>query len=253
MKFNAAEWVRFARESGMKYIVIIAKHHDGFSMFDSAVTDYDIMATPYRKDIIGALAEACHQQGMKFGVYYSTRDWYHKDYLVGDNKKYDAWYRAQVRELLNNYGKVDVMWFDHVGGQDWSKWDFASLFEMMYDAQPRLIVNNRAAKFCGFERPRDQHVPSEEIRTMTQGDYTTPEGTIGGMNVERDWESCIHVGKGWSYHGEDGFKGPDDCIKMLVSCTTGGGNLLLNFGPRPDGTFADGEAKVAVAMGQWLK
>jgi alpha-L-fucosidase len=253
VKFNAPEWVRFARESGMKYIVIIAKHHDGFSMFDSAVTDYDIMATPYRKDIIGALADACHAQGMKFGIYYSTRDWYHEDYLVGDNTKYDAWYRAQVRELLNHYGKVDVMWFDHVGGQDWSKWNFTSLFEMMYDAQPGLIVNNRAAKFCGFERPRDRNVPSEEIRAMAAGDYTTPEGTIGAMNIERDWESCIHVGKGWSYRGEDGFKGPDDCIKMLVSCTTGGGNLLLNFGPRPDGSFADGEARVAVAMGKWLE
>ena len=253
VKFNADEWVRFAKESGMQYIVMIAKHHDGFSMFDSALTDYDIMATPYRKDIIGAMAEACRKQGMKFGIYYSTRDWYHEDYLVGDNKKYDAWYRGQVRELLNNYGKVDVMWFDHVGGQDWSKWDFASLFEMMYAAQPDLIVNNRAAKFCGFVRPRDQNVPSEDIRTMAMGDYITPEGKIGAMNIEKDWESCIHVGKGWSYRGEDGFKGPDDCIKMLVSCTTGGGNLLLNFGPRPDGSFADGEAKVAVAMGKWLK
>ena len=88
---------------------------------------------------------------------------------------------------------------------------------------------------------------------MTQGDYDTPEGVIGAMNIARDWESCIHVGQGWSYHGEDGFKGPEDCIKMLVSCTTGGGNLLLNFGPRPDGTFAEGEAKVARAMGEWLK
>ncbi|MEI6176724.1 MAG: alpha-L-fucosidase [Verrucomicrobiota bacterium] len=87
---------------------------------------------------------------------------------------------------------------------------------------------------------------------MTTGDFYTPEGRIGAMDIAQDWESCIHVGKGWSYRGEDGFKGPEDCIKMLVSCTTGGGNLLLNFGPRPDGTFADGEAKVARAMGEWL-
>jgi alpha-L-fucosidase len=88
---------------------------------------------------------------------------------------------------------------------------------------------------------------------MTEGDFYTPEGRIGSMDITRDWESCIHVGKGWSYRGEDGFKGPEDCIKMLVSCTTGGGNLLLNFGPRPDGTFAEGETKVARAMGDWLK
>jgi alpha-L-fucosidase len=87
---------------------------------------------------------------------------------------------------------------------------------------------------------------------MTDGDFYTPEGRIGAMDLARDWESCIHVGKGWSYRGEDGFKGQEDCIKKLVSCTTGGGNLLLNFGPRPDGTFAEGEAKVARAMGAWL-
>jgi len=87
---------------------------------------------------------------------------------------------------------------------------------------------------------------------MPECDFYPPGGRIGAMDIAKDWESCIHVGQGWSYHGEDGFKGPEDCIKMLVSCTTGGGNLLLNFGPRPDGTFADGEAKVARAMGAWL-
>jgi alpha-L-fucosidase len=123
---------------------------------------------------------------------------------------------------------------------------------MMYRLQPKLIVNNRAAKFCGPPSPEDRK-PTPEIRKMTQGDFDTPEGRIGKMDIANDWESCIHVGKGWSYRGEDGFKGSEDCIKMLVSCTTGGGNLLLNFGPRPDGTFADGEVKVARAMGEWLK
>jgi len=252
-KYNADEWVRFAKASGMKYMVLITKHHDGFSQFDSKLTDYDIMAGPYRKDIVGALAEACHRHGMKLGLYYSTRDWYHPDYLVGDNKKYDAFYRGQVRELLSNYGRIDIMWFDHVGGRDWGKWKFDDLFTMMYELQPKLIVNNRAARFCGPKTESDQGPPSPEIEKMTLGDYYTPEGRIGSMDIEKDWESCIHVGQGWSYRGEDGFKGPDDCIRMLVSCTTGGGNLLLNFGPRPDGTFADGEARVAVAMGKWLK
>ena len=251
--YNADAWVSFAKESGMKYMVLIAKHHDGFAQFDSKVGDYNIMATPYGKDIIRAYADACHKHGMKLGLYYSTRDWHHPDYLVGDNKKYDEFYRAQVRELLSNYGKVDVMWFDHVGGQDWGKWKFDDLFAMMYKLHPNLIVNNRAARFCGPRIPEDRGPASPEIAKMTQGDYDTPEGSIGAMNIANDWESCIHVGQGWSYHGEDGFRGPEDCIKMLVSCTTGGGNLLLNFGPRPDGTFADGEVKVARAMGVWLK
>jgi len=251
--YSAEAWVRFAKESGMKYMVLIAKHHDGFAQFDSKVSDYDIMASPYGKDIIRAYAEACHQQGMKLGLYYSTRDWYHPDYLVGDNRKYDEFYRAQVSELLSNYGAVDVMWFDHVGGRDWGKWKFDELFAMMYQLHPHLIVNNRAAAFCGPATPEDRGPASPEIAKMTRGDYDTPEGSIGAMNLDRDWESCIHVGQGWSYHGEDGFKGPEDCIKMLVSCTTGGGNLLLNFGPRPDGTFAEGEARVARAMGAWLQ
>ena len=251
--YNAEAWVSFAKESGMKYMVLITKHHDGFAQFDSKACDYNIMASPYGKDIIRAYADACHKQGMKLGVYYSTRDWHHPDYLVGDNKKYDEFYRAQVRELMGNYGQVDVMWFDHVGGRDWGKWKFDELFSMMYQLQPKLIVNDRAAKFCGPSTPEDRGPASPEIRKMTQGDYNTPEGHIGGINLAGDWESCIHVGSGWSYHGEAGFKGPEDCIKMLVSCTTGGGNLLLNFGPRPDGTFADGEAKVARAMGEWLK
>ena len=252
-KYNAEEWVRFAKESGMKYKVLIAKHHDGFAQFDSKVSDHDIMASPYAKDIVRAYADACHKQGMKLGLYYSTRDWWHPDYLVGDNVKYDEFYRTQVRELLTNYGEVDVMWFDHVGGQDWGKWKFDELFSMMYQLHPKLIVNDRAAKFCGPKSPEDRGPATPEIAKMTQGDYYTPEGSIGAMDLAKDWESCIHVGQGWSYHGEDGFRGPEDCIRMLVSCTTGGGNLLLNFGPRPDGTFADGEAKVARAMGEWLK
>ncbi len=251
--YNADAWVRFAKESGMRYMVLITKHHDGFSQFDSKVTDYDIMAGPYGKDIVGPFVAACQRHGLKAGLYYSTRDWYHPDYLVGDNAAYDTWYRKQVEELLGNYGKVDLMWFDHVGGRDWGKWKFDELFALMYRLQPGLIVNDRAARFCGPSSPEDRGPATPEIKKMTDGDFYTPEGRIGAMDIARDWESCIHVGQGWSYHGEGGFKGPEDCIRMLVSCTTGGGNLLLNFGPRPDGTFAEGEAKVARALGAWLK
>ncbi len=252
-QYNAEEWVRFAKESGMKYMVLVAKHHDGFAQFATQVSDYNIMNSPYARDIVKAYADACHKQGMKLGLYYSTRDWYHPDYLVGDNEKYDTFYRAQVKELLANYGTVDVMWFDHVGGRDWGKWKFDELFSMMYQLQPKLIVNNRAAAFIGPSTPQDQKAATPELAKMVRGDYDTPEGHIGAMNIASDWESCIHVGRQWAYGGEDGFKGPDDCIRMLASCTTGGGNLLLNFGPRPDGTFAEGEAKVARAMGEWLR
>ena len=131
----------------MKYMVLISKHHDGFSQFDSKLTDHDIKATPYGKDIVKQFVDACHKHGLKAGLCYSTRDWFHPDYLVGDNAKYDAWYRGQIEELLSNYGKLDVMWFDHVGGRDWGKWRFDQLFAMMYRLQSGLLVNNRAARF----------------------------------------------------------------------------------------------------------
>ena len=251
-QYDPDAWVKFAKDSGMKYMVLITKHHDGFSMFDTKLSPYNIMNTPYGKDIVRMFVEACRRHDMKCGLYYSTRDWYHPDYLVRDNRKYDQWYRGQIEELLTNYGKIDMMWFDHVGGRDWGRWKFDELFAMMYRLQPHLLVNNRAAKFCGPKTPEDRGPSSTDIVKMTEGDFYTPEGRIGSMDIEKDWESCIHVGKGWSYRGEDGFKGPEECIRMLVSCVTGGGNLLLNFGPRPDGTFASGEAAVARAAGEWL-
>lgn len=253
VKFDADAWVKTAQDAGMQYIVFTAKHHDGFSNYHTKLSDYSIVNAPFKRDIVKELTEACHKVGMKVGLYYSTRDWFHPDYLVGDNVKYDTFYRGQIEELLTNYGEVDVIWFDHVGGKDWSKWKFDELFAMMYQRNPRLIINNRAAKFCGPKTPEDKGPATPAIKKMTEGDFYTPEGKIGKMDLIRDWESCIHVGKGWSYRGEEGFKSEEECIKMLVSCTTGGGNLLLNFGPRFDGTFTDAETNVAKAMGQWLK
>lgn len=252
VKYDADAWVSFAKESGMKYIVFVAKHHDGFSMFDSKVTDYDMMSTPYGRDLLKALAEACHKQGLKLGIYYSTRDWYHPDYLQGDNAKYDEWYRTQIEELLTNYGPISTMWFDSVGGNDWSKWRFDKLFASMYRLQPGLLINNRV-KFIGAKTPEDRKPASPEIEKMTKGDFGTPEGVIGAFTIDKDWESCMRNGRGWSYRGEDGFRQPDDAIRMLVSSVTGGGNLLLDFGPRPDGTFTDGDMKVGRATGVWLK
>lgn len=153
VEFDAEKWVQIARDAGMNYIVFTAKHHDGFSNFHTKYSDYSIANSPFKRDIVKELADACRKHGMKFGLYYSTRDWYHPDYLVGDNVKYDTFYRAQIEELLSRYGDVDIVWFDHVGGRDWSKWKFDELFSMMYRLQPDLVVNNRAARFCGPRQP----------------------------------------------------------------------------------------------------
>lgn len=256
--YDAKAWVRLAKEAGMRYMVLIAKHHDGFAQFDSKLSEHDIMATPHGRDIVKPFVEACRSEGMKVGLYYSTRDWFHPDYLVGDNAAYDAWYRGQVEELLSNYGKIDVMWFDHVGGQDWGKWRFDQLFSMMYRLQPDLIVNNRAARFCGPSAPGDRGPATPEIRKMTDGDFDTPEQQIGAMNLGHDWESCMILsptpqGDGWSYRSNGKTRPLDECIRMLASTASGGGNLLLNFGPDQSGAFRPEEIAIAKGMGAWLQ
>jgi len=253
VKFNGDEWVKIAQDAGMKYMVIITKHHDGFSMFDSKLTEYDIMATPYGKDIIRQFSEACHKAGMKLGLYYSTRDWYHPDYLEGDNVKYDTWYRGQIEELLSNYGKVDVMWFDHVGGQNWGAWKFDELYAMMYRLQPGLIVNNRSALFCGFKSPRDKP-GTPLIKKMTVGDFYTPEQSVGRMDLKGDWESCMTlVGGQWSWQPGGRMYSLDGTLNILVSCVTGGGNLLLNIGPMPTGEIEGRQVDLLKQVGQWVK
>jgi len=254
VKFNADEWVKIAQDAGMKYMVIICKHHDGFSMFDSKLTEYDIMATPYGKDIIKQFADACHKAGMRLGLYYSTRDWYNPDYLVGDNTKYDKWYRGQIEELLSNYGKVDVLWFDHVGGQNWGLWKFDELFSMMYKHQPEMIVNNRAARFCGPKTPEDQGPATPEIKKMTDGDFGTPEQAVGNMDLKNSWESCITlVGGQWSWKPNGRMFTMDKTLETLVSCVTGGGNLLLNIGPMPTGEIEARQVQLLKQVGEWIQ
>ena len=254
VKFNADEFVKIAQDAGMKYMVLICKHHDGFSMFDTKLSEYSIMHTPYKKDIIRQFADACHKRGMRLGLYYSTRDWYHPDYLVGDNKKYDAYYRGQVEELLTNYGKVDVMWFDHVGGRDWGKWRFDKLMSMMYRLQPDLIVNSRVAAFCGPMSREDRGPASPEIFKATRGDFGTPEQSIGAMDLKNDWESCMTlVGGIWGYCPGGRMYTFEQVAGMVVDCATGGGNLLMNVGPTPTGEIEDRQAKLLIRVGEWLK
>lgn len=248
-KFDARQWVKIAQDAGMKYLVMVCKHHDGFSMFHTKLSDYNIANTPFQRDVVKELADACHAAGLKFGVYYSTRDWYHPDYLVGDNSKYNDFYEGQVRELLSNYGKVDIMWFDHVGG-NWGDYRFRELFEIIYGLQPAILVNDRAARFV--HATKDQ--PTEEIRKLTAGDYYTPEQTIGRMDTDRDWESCMClVGRQWSYLPNGELDSLQTCVRNLVSCASGGGNLLLDVGPMPTGEIEPRQAARLKEVGDWLR
>lgn len=233
VKFNADEWVQIARDAGMKYLVFTSKHHDGFSMFDSKLTDYDIMASPYGKDICKQLADACHKQGLQLGWYYSPRDWYHPDFATQHHQKYLDFYMGQLRELCTNYGKVDILWFDGLDSprQLWGETPKDS-FSMLRSLQPHIILNNRGG---------------------LPGDFDTPEQRIGKFQTDRAWETCMTICRQWAWKPNDQMKSLKQCIQTLVWVVGGDGNLLFNVGPMPDGRIEPRQVQRLREMGQWLK
>jgi alpha-L-fucosidase len=234
VNYDPNEWVRIAQASGMKYLVFTSKHHDGFSEFDSQLTSYKITSpdSPYRKDIIKQLADACHKGGIMFGLYYSQPDWFHPDYRNGDrHAKYIRFLHGQVRELLTQYGKVDTWFFDGLGGKA-EDWDSQALLAMMRGLMPDLIINNRAG------------IPA---------DYDTPENRIGFFQNGRPWETCATITRQWAYKPGDTMRTIEECIRLLVSCAVGDGNLLLNVGPMPDGRIEARQVARLEEMGNFLK
>jgi len=232
VKFNASEWVKIMKSAGMKYFVITTKHHDGFCMFNSQYTGYDIMNTPYGKDICKQLADACHKAGIKLGWYYSPPDWHNPDFYRKTNDRYISYFHNQIRELLSNYGKIDVMWFDGLHTTP-EMLDSTTLYKMIRKLQPGILINNRLAPFAG--------------------DFDTPEQKIGNFSGQRPWESCITIGTQWSWKPNDQIKSLKECIYTLVQCAGGDGNLLLNIGPRPDGSIEPNQVVRLKEIGSWLK
>ncbi len=252
--FDADALVRTAKDAGMKYIVFTAKHHDGFSNWPTRLSDYNIANTPFKRDICKELADAVHKHGLKLGWYYSTRDWTHPDYLIGDNSKYNDFYHGQIRELLTNYGEVSLLWFDHVAGK-WSDYRFEELFDMIYELQPGIIVNNRSAKFV----KKQTETPDPALVALTQGDFQTPEGKVGVFHKEFPWETCMPMSKmpdglgGWSYRPDAITADFDKCAEMLAACVTGCGNMLLNVGPMSSGSLRPSELENLKAFKPWIE
>lgn len=245
VKFDAKEWVRIAKDAGMKYLVFTTKHHGGFSMWNTQYSSYSIMNTPFSRDVVKELSEACHEAGLKFGIYYSPRDWWHPDYGIGDNSRYEAYMTGQLTELLTNYGAVDVVWFDSFGtGKSIEYWHADKVLELVRRLQPQTIINNRCSFFA-------EYVPS------LQADFDTPEQTIGSYRTTRNWESCMCIvdapGGGWSYRKDGKVKPFDECIRNLVSCATGDGNLLLDVGPDASGIIPADQAGRLAEMGVWIR
>lgn len=229
-EFNADEWIATAKAAGMKYFVFTTKHHDGFNMFNTKLSEYKITNSPFKRDVCKELADACHKAGMKLGWYYSQPDWHHPDYRTENHRRYIEYMHGQLRELCTNYGKVDIIWFDGLGGTA-EDWDSENLFKMIRTLQPGIVINNRAG------------LPA---------DWDTPEQEIGSSKEGRPWETCMTIGDQWSYKPNDRTKSFEECILALVLTNGGGGNLLFNVGPRPDGRIEPVQVERLKEMGRWL-
>jgi len=238
--FNADAWVSVAKAAGMKYLVFTSKHHDGFCMFDTKETDHNIMRSPFGRDVLKELSAACQRQGIRFSTYYSTCDWHHPDFpltspggsvkrSVFNLDRYEQYLRAQVKELITQYGPLQVMWFDVPQHFDNARGQ--GVINYVRSLQPDIIVNNRSG---------------------APGDYDTPEQRVGKYQDSRPWETCMTICRQWAWKPNDDMKSLKECLHNLVLCAGGDGNLLFNVGPTPDGIIEQRQIERLKEMGAWL-
>lgn len=252
-KFDADAWVRTAKEAGMKYMVITTKHHDGFVLWPSRYTDYDLGESPFKRDVLKELSEACKKQGVKFGTYYSTCDWHHPDFPLGSPggttkkpnpnlERYTEYLRNQVEELITNYGPLSTIWFD-VPQETPSDIGIPTTV-FVRKLQPTILMNDRIFR-AGLGTVKYDR---REI-----GDYSTPEQRVGAFDRERPWETCMTIGDQWAWKPNDRVKSLAECLRVLVVSAAGDGNLLFNVGPKPDGEIEPPQVERLREMGAWLK
>ena len=242
VKFNAEEWVAIARSAGMKYMVLTAKHCDGFCLWHSAVDDYCIANSPFKRDVCGELAEAAHKAGMRLGWYYSPVDWRDPDSRTERNGMYLKRMQGHLRELLGKYGRIDLLWFDTDAGP--APWDQAATYRLVRSLQPGLIINNRLDMGSMDDYKAQKILPG--------ADYQTPEQRIGTFDNVHPWETCMTIGTQWSWKPQDTIKTFVECVHILVQCVTGDGNLLLDVGPMPNGEIEPRQVEVLRQVGGWL-
>lgn len=259
VKYDADEWVRLAKAAGMKYIVITSKHHDGFCLWDSAHTDWDIAATPYKKDLLKPLAEACEKQGVRLCFYHSIMDWHHPDYGVRkswrgnvenpspDMDVYTDYMKAQLKELLTGYGNIGVLWFDGEWEKAWTHERGIDLDNYLRAIKPSLIINNRIDK--GRQGMKGMNKEGD-----FRGDFGTPEQEIPHRGFPGvDWESCMTMNTSWGYKASDSkWKSTEMLIRNLVDIASKGGNYLLNVGPTAEGLIPAPTIARLKEIGTWM-
>lgn len=251
--FNADKWVKAAKDAGMKYLVMVAKHHDGFCLWPSAYTDYDIASTPYKKDVIGAIAEACREQGIKFGIYYSVADWHYPDYPIhssggtidphADMSKYITYMKNQLKELITRYHPF-LLWFDGNWQKPWTHEEAVNMYDYIKQLDPDIIINNRLSGHGSGH---------SAMNAEPVGDYATPEQHVGSIDMIHPWESCITLGTQWAWKPDDKLKSVKQCIQILAETAGGNGNLLLNVSPMLDGRMEIRTIDTLKEIGDWIK
>ena len=272
--YNPKEWAKLAKEAGMKYAVLTAKHHDGYCLFDSKLTDFKSTNSPCGRDLVREFLEAFRAEGIRVGLYYSVIDWRHPDFphygdmhhpmrnhpeCSNENRNFDNYLEymfGQIKELLTDYGKLDVMWFDFsYGNMKCDTWKARELIEMVRSIQPDVIIDNRlegSGEDAGSIRTLDP--------TPYSGDFASPEQMIPPEGI-RDvagnpipWEACITLNNHWGYAAHDHhYKSAEMVVHMLVECVSKGGNLLLNVGPDPEGRFPREAVETLDGLGKWME
>jgi alpha-L-fucosidase len=237
-KPNAArDWARLAKKAGQKYMVLTTKHHEGFCLFDTKLTDYCAPKQACGRDLVKEYVEAARAEGLRVGFYHSLMDWHHPDGArsaedEAARRRFVDYVHGQIRELLTNYGKIDILWYDVSWPLDAKGWEAERMNEMVFKLQPGIIVNNR---------------------NRLDGDFATPEQRIQAEKVGRAWESCMTMNDSWGYHAaDDNWKSPKTVVRNLITCARGGGNYLLNIGPKPDGSIPEESVRILSAAGKWM-
>ncbi|WP_423127872.1 alpha-L-fucosidase [Gaoshiqia sp. Z1-71] len=259
--FDPAEWVSMVKKAGMKYITITSKHHDGFAMYDSKTSNYDIVErTPYAKDIIKMLKDECDKQGIKLFFYYSQLDWHHPDYYPrgntgknftgrpesGDWNKYIDYMNTQLTELLTNYGEVGGIWFDGMWDQWEANWRLDETYALIHKLQPGALIgsNHHKSPFAGEDfQMFERDLPGENTMGFNQ------TGTISNLPIEM----CETMNGSWGFNIKDqGYKSTKQLIQTMVKAAGHGANFLLNTGPMPNGKIQPENVDTLMVMGDWL-
>jgi alpha-L-fucosidase len=237
-KPNAArDWARLAKQTGQKYMVMTTKHHEGFCNFNTTTTDYCAPKQGPGRDLVREYVDAARAEGLRVGFYYSLMDWHHPDgaRCAEDEtarRRFVDYIHTHIRELMTNYGKIDILWYDVSWPLDAKGWESEKMNEMVFKLQPDIIVNNR---------------------NKLPGDFSTPEQRIEAAEGDRAWEACMTLNDSWGYHkADDGWKTPKQVVRNLITCARDGGNYLLNIGPKGDGSIPSETVEIFSEVGDWL-